>query len=344
LIKDKINLTVGYDRHFIGDGMRSLFLSDFSEGAAFVRLNTKIWKFNYQNLYTVLKPQSALNGMPGEGNKYATTHHLSLNLTRWLNVGFFETVTFSRSGHYDFGYINPIIFYRAIERGLGSPDKVSIGFNAKALVLKRLNLYSQILINEFTSKELFAGDGYWANKWGVQLGAKYFDAFTVKNLDLQGEVNIVRPYTYQHYQSLEGSMVANNTHYNQAMAHPLGAGFAEFIAVARYQPVPRLALDAKLMYYKQGIDTGNTNYGSNILLDYNSRNSNYGVGLINGPQADCLLFSMNVSYELRPRLYFDLNGMYRTYKVENNILPEKNTFLLSAGFRLNLARKDYAQF
>src|SRR5690606_13946358 len=43
-IKNHLNVTFGYDKHFIGDGYRSLFLSDFSAPATFVRLNTRIWK------------------------------------------------------------------------------------------------------------------------------------------------------------------------------------------------------------------------------------------------------------------------------------------------------------
>ncbi len=340
LIRDHISLTLGYDKHFIGDGYRSLFLSDFSEGAAFARINTRIWKLNYQNLYTVLKPQHSA----AQANKYATAHYLSLNVTRWLNIGFFETVTFSRQGRYEFGYMNPIIFYRAIERSMGSPDKVALGFNFKALALKHLSLYGQVLINEFSTKEIFSGKGYWANKWGLQGGIKYFDAFTIRNLDLQAEVNVVRPYTYQHYQSVSDTAISNNTHYNQPMAHPLGAGFAELVVLARYQPMPRLAIDAKAMYYKQGVDTGGTNYGNNIFLDYNTRPGNYGVDLINGPDASCLLLSLNASYELRPRLYFDLGGTYRKYKVEQDMLPGSNSLYFSAGFRLNLARRDYTQF
>jgi hypothetical protein len=340
LIKDHISLTLGYDKHFIGDGYRSLFLSDFSEGAAFASINTKIWKLNYQNLYMVLKPQTSAP----QGNKYATAHYLSLNVTRWLNVGLFETVTFSREGHYEFGYLNPIIFYRAVERGMGSPDKVALGFNLKAIVLKHLSLYSQLLINEFSTSEIFSGKGYWANKWGVQAGAKYYDAFGISNLDLQAEVNVVRPYTYQHYTSLSDTAISNGTHYNQPMAHPLGAGFAELLVMARYQPLPRLAIDAKAMYYKQGIDTNGSNNGSNIFLDYNTRPGNYGVELINGPDASCMLFSLNASYELRPRLYFDIGGTYRKYSVEQNLLPENSTLYFSAGLRLNLARKDYTQF
>jgi hypothetical protein len=344
LIRNTISLSLGYDQHFIGDGYRSLFLSDFAEGAAFARINTKIWKLNYQNLYMMLKPQQMPGEVPATGYKYATVHYLSLNVTRWLNIGLFESVTFARNGHYEFGYVNPIIFYRAIERGLGSPDKVALGFSGKIIALKHVNLYTQILINEFTSKELFAGNGYWANKWGVQLGAKYFDAFGLGNLDLQGEVNIVRPYTYQHYSGPDGNTIANNTTYNQALAHPLGAGFAEVTGFVNYQPLPRLTINAKAMYYAQGIDTNGSNNGSNILLDYNTRKNDFGVKLINGPKANCMLLSLNASYELKPRLYFDIGGTYRKYDVENNLQSEQSSFMLTAGLRLNLARKDYTQF
>jgi hypothetical protein len=59
---------------------------------------------------------------------------------------------------------------------------------------------------------------------GLQLGAKYINALGIKNLDLQLEYNRVRPFTYSHRDS-----VANYTHYNQPMAHPLGANFSETI-------------------------------------------------------------------------------------------------------------------
>jgi hypothetical protein len=295
----------------------------------------------------MLKPQSPMPGeLPTVGNKYATVHFLSLNATRWLNIGLFESVTFSRNGSFPAGYLNPIIFYRAIERANGSPDKVSIGFSTKAIIASHVQLYSQLLINEFTTGELFSGKGYWANKWAIQFGAKYFDAFGISNLDLQAETNIIRPYTYQHYTSLDdnNTSIANYTNYNQSLAHPLGAGLAELIGIINYQPMPRFNITAKAMYYKQGMDTNGTNVGSNILLDYQKRASNNGIGLINGPQSNCMLFDLHLAYELRPRLYIDLSGTYRKFTVENDILPENKVLYFSAGLRLNLARKNYTQF
>ena len=138
IIKNHVNATLGYDKHFIGDGIRSLFLSDFSSGASFVRLTTKIWKLNYQNLYLELTPQYMRGADRVLDHKYATVHHLSVNATKWLNVGLFEAVVFNRPNAYEFSYLNPIILYRQTERSNGSPDNAFLGLNFKAVTLKHI--------------------------------------------------------------------------------------------------------------------------------------------------------------------------------------------------------------
>lgn len=335
-IKNHVNVTFGYDKHFYGDGIRSLFLSDFSAGATFLRLNTRIWKLNYQNLYMELVPQYDRGSDRVLPHKYATVHTLSINATKWLNVGLFESVVFSRQDRYEFSYLIPIIFYRAIERGLGSPDNVNLGISIKAIAAKHLQFYGQLMLDEFKSSELFGGKGWWGNKFGVQLGGKYFDALGIKNLDLQGEVNLVRPYTYAHFDS-----TSNYTHYNQPLAHPLGAGFAELIGIIRYQPMKNLYLTVKGMYYKQGVDTGSSNYGSNIFANYNTRSQEYGVGLINGVRTTCALVGFNASYEVLENLYIDLGATYRKFSYEGNIMPSYTSSYVTAGLRLNIARRDY---
>lgn len=341
-VKDHVNVTFGYDKHFIGDGYRSLFLSDFSDGATFLRLTTKIWKLNYQNLYLELTPQGRRVGDKLLPHKYATMHHLSANVTKWLNIGIFESVMFSRRDRYEFSYMIPIILYRSVERGLGSPDNVNLGMNFKAIVAKHLQFYGQLMLDEFKAKELFGGRGWWANKFGVQLGGKYFDAFTVKNLDIQGEVNLVRPYTYSHNDT---TFTADYTHYNQPLAHPLGAGFAEVIGFIRYQPIKNLYITAKGMYYKQGRDNDTTNYGSNIFANYNTRESSFGIGLINGIRTTTMLANLNLSYELKENLFFDLGATRRMFEYDNATQGKpKNLTYIYGGLRLNIARRDYDFF
>lgn len=344
-VKDHINVSLGYDKQFLGDGERTLFLSDFaSSGATFVRLNTKIWKLNYQNLYMELTPQYDRRNDRVLPHKYATMHHLSINATKWLNVGLFEGVMFGRPDRYQFSYMIPIIFYRQIERSNGSPDNAVLGINFKALAAKHLQFYGQLLLDEFRSKELIKGTGHWGNKFGVQLGGKYFDAFTVKNLDLQGEVNIVRPFTYSHYDT-----IANFSHYNQPLAHPLQAGFGEIIGIARYQPIRDLFLSLKGTYYQAGNNIDTLNYGNQVFRPYNvglpkdgNGNPLYsGYSLISGVKSTCLIAELNASYELRENLFIDLGFTTRRYKLMDGVTPDFNTNYFYGGFRLNLARHNY---
>lgn len=334
-IKDHINVSFGFDKHFIGDGMRSLFLSDFAAGATFLRLNTKIWKLNYQNLYLELRPQYTRGSDTRLARKYATMHHLSMNVTNWLNIGLFEAIVFNRKDRYEFGYLNPIILYRQTERMMGSPDNVVLGLNFKAIALRHVQLYGQFALDEFTFSELTAGNGYWANKFALQVGAKYFDAFTIKNLDLQGEVNLARPYMYSHYDSY-----ANYSHYNQPMAHPLGAGFLEFLGAIRYQPMKNMYVSARAMYYQQGVDSAGLNYGSNIFRDYDSRATSYGIGLINGVRSQCASANLTVSYELKENLFIDAGATYRKRSF-GGIFPTENTTYFTGGIRLNIAARNY---
>lgn len=341
-VKNYFNVTFGYDKHFIGDGYRSLFLSDFAAPGTFLGLNLKIWKLNYQNLYMELTQQYNRGADRILPHKYATMHHLSVNALPWLNVGLFESVVFSREDHFEFSYLNPIILYRSIERANGSPDNVNLGIDFKIFALNHLQFYGQWFMDEFKSKELFSGDGWFGNKFGLQLGGKYFDAFNVKNLDLQAEMNLVRPFTYSHYDS-----TSNYTHYNQPMAHPLGAGFGEFIGIVRYQPVRNLYLSMKGMIYKQGLDTGGTNYGSNIFLNYNMNtpvdpgNPQYGYKLTNGVETNTYSLNLNASYELRENLFIDLGFTRRNRTYANGLYADETSTYFYSGIRLNIVRRDY---
>ncbi|HVU84942.1 MAG TPA: hypothetical protein VHC50_08880, partial [Puia sp.] len=253
----------GYDKNFIGNGYRSLFLSDYSAPYLFLKINTRIWKLNYQNIFMELISQHQ-RGDYQYPKKYAVVHHLSVNATKWLNIGLYDNVVFSRADYFDFSYLNPVIFLVAAQQENGSPDKTTVGLDFKANIGHATQLYGQLLINEFVLHEVMHySNGWWGNKQGLQLGIKYIDAFNVKNLDFQVETNLVRPYTYSH-----NDTVSNYSHYNQPLGHPLGSNFVELIGIARYQPVYKWNVELKCIYYRQGLDSGGVNYGGNIFSDY----------------------------------------------------------------------------
>ncbi|RYZ28595.1 MAG: hypothetical protein EOO10_09025 [Chitinophagaceae bacterium] len=329
-----IDVSFGYDRNIIGNGYRSLYLSDFSTNVLFLKLNTRIWKFNFQNLFMELVSsyQRGLDQLLGK--KYAAMHHLDIGITKWLNVGVFEGIVFGQRNRFEFGYLNPVIFYRSAEQQNGSPDNAVLGIDAKANLVKRVQLYGQVILDEFKLNEL--KKKWWGNKYGFQVGAKYIDAFGISNLDLQGEWNRVRPFTYSHDDS-----VASYTNYNQPLAHPLGANFNELIGIVRYQPIPRLMVHAKAIYYKQGKDVGAVSYGSNILLPNVPpyRTFEYGFEVGSGALNKVGYASLLLSYELKPNFFLEGNAVYRS--LASPTISKENTTVISAGIRWNMHRREF---
>src|SRR5436190_2721480 len=334
-----IDISFGYDKNFIGNGYRSLMLSDFSSNMLFLKLNTRIWKINYQNIFAELQNAHVPGGDKLIQKKYAAIHHLDIAITKWLNMGLYEAVIFGRQDHFEFGYLNPIIFYRSIEQQSGSYDNAIAGIDFKANVAKKFQFYNQIVIDEFVLDEVKKNDGWWGNKWAIQLGAKYIDAFNIKNLDLQVEHNRVRPFTYSHRDS-----VANLTHYNQPLAHPLGANFSEWIGIARYQPAPKWLINAKLIYYMQGRDSNTTvSYGSNIFYPNTPplRTMDYGYEIGEGWKTNVFYGSLLLQYELKENLFIELNALYRNQDTETAPIPSKNTTAVSIGVRWNMHRREF---
>ncbi|MFN7116653.1 MAG: hypothetical protein ACK4TA_07610 [Saprospiraceae bacterium] len=332
-----IGAQFGYGRNFIGDGYRSMLLSDFSNNYLYFKLNWNVWKFQYQNIFAELALQSHRQTLGDElvPKRYLAAHHLSFNITKNFNVGLFESVVFSRADHFEFQYLNPIILYRTVEQGLGSPDNVLIGADAKLNLFRSVQLYGQFIFDEFKFNELTNGNGWWANKFGIQGGAKYINALGIDHLDLQAEYNLARPYTYTHADS-----TASYAHYNQPLAHPLGANFKELILLARYQPVHKLTLEARMIRAAVGEDGVNMNYGNNILLPNNSRIADYGNTLGQGIGANINIIGLDVSYQLFHNIFLDFNAFYRKKDSDNNAL-DGTTRYIGGGIRANINRQRW---
>ena len=230
------NFQVGKDKHFWGDGYRSLFLSDVSNSYPFAKITANVWHLKYAVLYAIHKDITSNTGLKNDdATKFGVFHYLDWNISKMINVGLFESVVWqgndtTRNRNYDVNYLNPVLFFRPVEYSLGSADNSLIGGAFKIKASDRQQIYGQLIVDEFYLKEIVKFSGWWANKQGIQLGFKDFDLFTLKNLNFQMELNAVRPYTYSH-----GSVQQNYGHYGQPLAHPLGANFREAIGIINYR-------------------------------------------------------------------------------------------------------------
>lgn len=338
-----INLQFGHDRFFVGNGYRSMIFSDFSPPALFLKGNVKVWKLNYLfllNQMTADNRPTAGNTFTGYPNKFVALHHLSLNIGKKLNIGVFESVIFSPddplgTDHFRLEYLNPIIFYRAIEQQNGSSDNVLLGLDFKWNAIKKVSIYGQFMLDEFVIDNIRKGNGWWANKFAMQFGGKYVDAFGLPNLDLQGEINIIRPYTYSHHTNY-----GSYTSYKQPIAHPLGANLKEVAGILRYQPLPRLNLTGKLVFSSIGRDTTDVNWGGDILKNNRTRQQEFNNTVLQGVSNNIIFGSFTVSWQMKHNLFIDASLVLR--KSESPVaLYDNNTSVSSLALRWNIPQRLY---
>ncbi len=294
------NFQLGHGKNFIGDGYRSLFLSDVASPYPFFKINTKFWKIKYTNLWMFLddiRPEAQINGE--NLRKYVAIHYLSYNVNERLNLGFFEAVVTNNSNNngFDINYFNPIIFYRAVEFNKGSKvGNAMVGLNVNYKLTKKIFLYSQFLLDEMTIGELRNNSGYWANKFGIQAGFKYHNAFGIENLYLQGETNIVRPYTYSHKR-----IDLNYGQFNQPLAHLWGSNFMEMVGIARFKS-GRWFANSKFTFGTKGfdIDSDTASYGGNIYQSYDDRVQDYNNRIGQGNKTDIFISELQAGYIINP--------------------------------------------
>lgn len=264
-------------------------------------------------------------------------HHLSLNATRFLNVGVWESVVFHRNDGYELQYLNPIIFYRSVEQLLGSPDNTMLGIDARVNFLRHFSGYGQFMIDDFNIQTSKGEKGYWGNKTGFQLGVKYIDAFGLQHLDLELEWNHIRPYVYTH-----NDTVANYSNYNQPLAHPLGANLNEWIGVARYQPIFPLTIQWSIIASKAGRDTTGSNWGADIFIPTTEANipmvyenkTGQGVG------SNLLNSELSACYMIRHNIFIDATFVYRKTAADIASFSSASS-IFQIGVRMNTAKRKF---
>lgn len=322
------NFQFGRGKNFIGDGYRSLFLSDVASPYPYFKISTNFWKIKYTNFFMWMqdvRPELTVDGAYKQ--KYMAMHYLDWNVTKKFNIGLFEAVIWDDANGrgFDVNYVNPLIFYSAVEFATGSrAGNTTLGLSLK-YKMKAIALYSQLLLDDFRVGEMTSNNGWWGNKFGAQFGVKYYNAFNVENLFLQAEFNAVRPYTYSH-----DELNFNFGHNNQPLAHLWGANFREAVGIMNYTK-NRWFANAKIVVGKKGFDfsdgTDTKSYGGDVYVDNDDRVSDYGNKIGQGNVANIFIGDLQLGYLVNPATNLKLFGGV-TYRKFEPTAPAKG-FLAS---------------
>ena len=355
-----LDATLGYGKNFIGDGYRSMMLSDNAANYPYVKARADFWRIQYTCLYAQLTDRNRMLADRTYARKWAVIHYFDIAVTKRFNIGVFDAVmakaqdSLGNRRGLDFQYVNPIIFLRSAEYYAGgSPDNALLGINLSYVFGKHTTVYGQFVLDEMTVKRFLAFKGYTGNKQSYQLGVKSYDCFGVKNLFLQLEGNIVRPYTYSHTPQGTGCGVGedNYAHYNEPLAHPWGANLWEMVFRSQYN-WNRFYCQYKLNFGQYGDDwdvENNVwaNYGHDVYNDYHTAiqipgyDEDDGHFLLTGRKTTVVMNDMILSYLVNPsynmNVFVELS--HRHFAAEG--LDTRNTFMFSFGLRTSLDRKYY---
>jgi hypothetical protein len=329
------NFLLGNGKHFWGDGYRSLLLSDNASAYPFLRINSTFWKVRYTNLWSMHKDHRYENYQE-QRHKFMVAHQISWNILKNLNFSVFETIIWQgkdtlNNRNFEPNYLNPIIFFRPVEYSIGSSDNALLGATLKYVLHEKWIAYGQLLLDEFLLKEIRARNGWWANKYAIQIGLKSYDVFGIENLSFLAEYNVVRPFTYSHVTSLQ-----NYAHNDQSLAHPLGSNFREGVLWLRYS-LGNFYVHSRTIYAEKGEDFygSRVSYGGDMFQSYTRRNGEYNHTTRQGNLRYVFMQEMRVSYLLSGHQNLRVFVNYMLRKDQNNLQGHWDHFL-QVGISSNL--------
>ncbi|MFI5150609.1 MAG: hypothetical protein ACHQRM_12800 [Bacteroidia bacterium] len=339
------NIQGGNGKHFIGDGYRSLLLSDNSFNYPYLRITTTYGRFQYTNLYASLMNLTFSSAHIPAGTEHlyqkksAALQFLNVNVCKRVQLGVFQALIATAADstnrqHLDFYYFQPVIGVSAAHYGFNEPNHVLMGATIKVKVCSYFSLYGQYMLDGIAQS--YYGGGIY-NRQGFQAGGKLFDFCRIKNLYLQGEYNQVRPYSYT-----AADPAQSYTHYGQALADPLGANFREFIGIIHYK-FRDFFVEAKANYARIGADSTGKFYGQNVFASDNLAwlgSNQQNVPLLQGLKSTLTIGEFKFGYMINPAYNMNImiGAMIRDY---HNSLAHEKTNYIYFGLRTSLTNMYY---
>ncbi|MDA3818939.1 MAG: hypothetical protein PF590_00480 [Candidatus Delongbacteria bacterium] len=249
---EQLKFRLGHDKLFIGEGHRSLFLSDAAFQQLFFQTSIDLGQFRFTNITLQWINPNFNNLMQWEteqsteGNYQRKTN--SINMLEWqisdaFRLGFVEAVVFKPETGFNLNMVNPWLFFRASMIRQNSGNNILMGLDA-LYAFDNTDVYAQLMIDDVQATNL--GISNPCNRFGWQIGAMYYDVFGVQNLHVRTEHNYIRAMSYA-----ESMPEISWTHYNQNAAHPAGNNLVEFIAMVQYR-WRNLPLSCQLNYMEYG--------------------------------------------------------------------------------------------
>lgn len=223
-ISNNFNILLGHSKNFVGNGYRSVLLSDITPNYPYFRFSYKNekYKLKYSIIYALLQD---LKRIPFKNTAEALFFRKAATfyLLEYMPFNFFEITLFnsiiweimdnSGSKKFNMNIFNPIIIGNSLINDWDNKTNNSMaGINLNINLPFNLSIYGQ-----------FAYDAQ--NKYAYQGGIK----FLANNIIAQVEYNYSSPNIYNSEKN-----IIDYYHYNQNLALFYGDNYSEFISRLKY--------------------------------------------------------------------------------------------------------------
>jgi len=263
-----VNIQFGQDKMFIGNGYRSLFLSDNAAPFLYLQLGLNFFenKLNYHANWASLQTLDKVHSGNAQGDdlfvkRQANFNYLSFKPNAKMEFGAFEGVMWERWNAYtlnqpfDAMFLNPIPFLTTAVKSNDTLVSSVIGVNAFVKPLRHTAFYGQ-----FSYGVKNGGTGF-------QIGTKLYDLAHVKGLNFQVEYNVVGSGIYG-----TQNKYTDYFQYNQPLTVQQMEDFTEliFIGSYRYKRI-LLSLKGTIAHVNKSINDGQLidNYDANVAYIFN---------------------------------------------------------------------------
>lgn len=254
-----VALIAGNSSQFIGDGHRSLLLSDNSVAAPFFRVDYKIsskWEFNFlrSKLFNLMRRPVSTTVEAYYETKGYSVNYLTYKPANSLSISLFEGIIWSKGDSITSTNVHPL-FYNPLPLVSGlimSKEKVNTlyGLNLSFALKSNHRFYGQIGFSNLSIKNS-----------ALQIGYRGYNYFGLTDFMLQLEYNNVAESTYN-----SSVNRLNYSAYNLPMAHVKGNAFQEILIRSSYS-YKRMYIDLKTNYFL----LNNYNSGSLLPVDKQSQ-------------------------------------------------------------------------
>ena len=325
---------LGYGTNSIGEGYRSLLLSDYNTNYPYFRTAITFGKFQYSVMYSQYIADNDVSiyaaGFP---RKWGQTYLIDWRATKKLNIGIFNSVVSSmenenRDKELGFTHFSPIIFLHSSESPSGVKSNNIYGLNVKYTIIPTVDAYAQFMLDN-------TGSTAWENRYGWQIGVRAGNLFKVNGLNAQVEFNTVRPYSYA-----ADTITTVYAHNNQSLTHPLGANFKEGIFIADYY-YKRWYFRLQGMTARYGNDSSATvNFGRNINKPLYTHSTEDNVSTGQGVNTKLYYGDIKLAYILnrKTNLRLETGAVFRN---EKNNLVEYSDIHFYLGVRFTFRKLIY---